>query len=178
MAWEEESIEGGADFEEMGGKKSPIKLILIVVVVLLVAAGGWFAYKKFMSKPDKPPEEAAVKEEPAAPTDEPGFPVQLEKFTLNLTSATGGSHVLVTKVTLEVSTLELQTALREADDKKLYMIKTRDTILSILRRRSYKDMSDPDITKEIAKEVQFKLNPIYKADGEVKNVYFSELMVQ
>ena len=178
MAWEEESIEGGADFEEVGGKKSPMKLIIIVVGLLVVIAGGYFAYTKFIAKPDEPVdgEEEAVEEEPE-PVDTPGFKVDLEKFTLNLAGGGSTSRFLVASIALEVSTEELKTDLSDGEDSKLYMIKTRDTVLTILRSKTYKEMSDPDSSKEIGKEIQFKLNRIYKS-GEVRGVYFSELMVQ
>ncbi len=181
MAWEEESIEGGADFEEVSGKKSPLKLIIIIVVVILVLGGGYFAYKNFMTS-DPETEETAEKkdEEPLPEDDEPedeiGFKVDLEKFTLNLAGSTG-SHFLVTSLSLEVTSQELKDDLLDVEDKKLYMIKTRNKILDILRKKTFKEINDPDATRVIAKEILFQLNKIYKS-GKVRNVYFSEIMVQ
>ncbi len=181
MAWEEESIEGGADFEEVSGKKSPVKLIIMIVAVILVLGGGYFAYTKFFaSEPET--EETAEKnaDEPVpeddTPEDEIGFKVDLEKFTLNLAGGTG-SHFLVTSLSLEVTTQELKDDILDVEDKKLYMIKTRNKILDILRKKTFKEINDPDATRVIAKEILFQLNKIYKS-GKVRNVYFSDIMVQ
>ena len=178
MAWEEESIEGGADFEEVGGKKSPIKMIILVVVASLVlGGGGYFAYS-FLVKEETPTEEdSEVLVEEVEPVDETGFKVDLDKFTLNLAGTGSTARFLVAALSLEVSTEELKNDLTQPEDAKLYMVRTRDTILNILRRKTFKEMNDPDISKEIGKEIMFKLNRIYK-NGEVKNVYFTELLVQ
>lgn len=179
MAWEEESIEGGADFEEVGGKKSPLKLIIIIVVALALAAGGFMAYKKFF---DKPPEEEENSEKPVeeevVEEDATGFPVSLDKFTLNLSETGSTERFLVTTISLEVSTEELKLALDDEEDKKLYKIKTRDAILKILREQTYEDIKDPDTTKHIADKIKVKLSRIYKKDGEVIGVYFLEHLVQ
>ena len=162
MAWEEESLESGVDFEEVGGKKSKLKLILIVVGVLALAAGGYFAYQKFMAN-DDPVENGGGNKaggdksggdksggdgassksngngngnsnsnsngdgdgdlagDDGGDEDTPGFKVELEKFTINLSGPT--SHYLVVTISLEVSTKILQEDLIDQDDKKLYMVK-------------------------------------------------------
>ena len=179
MAWEEESIEGGAEFEEVGGKKSPIKLILIIVGVIAVLAGGFFAYKKFFAADpeEEPTEENGEKpEEPEVPPDTPGFKVNLAKFTLNL-AGKGDPHYLVCTIALEVDNEELKNDILDPDDKKLYMIKTRDTILGILRSKTFTEMNDPATAREVTKEIRFKLDRIYN-NGKVRNVYFSEFVVQ
>ena len=182
MAWEEESIEGGADFEEVGGKKSPLKLIIIIAAVLIIGGGLYLAYTMFFK--DKPVEEEAAaaaageeaepKEE--LPADEPGFKVELEKFTVNL-AGSESTHFMVATLVLEVTTAELKGELTDAEDSKLYMVKTRDTINYILRQKTMREINDPESTREIAKEILFKLNRIYRS-GEVRNVYFMEILVQ
>ena len=181
MAWEEESIEGGADFEEVGGKKSPLKMILIILVGLAVAGGIGYAVWKFLLNKDpaaeKPEGEKAeeVIEEVVA---DKGFKVDLEKFTLNLASTGGGvGSFLVAKLALEVDTEQLKIDLTDPEDKELYMIKTRDVVLKVLRSKTTKEISDPEILKEVSKEILFKLNREYKS-GKARNVYFSELLVQ
>ncbi|CAM2009350.1 flagellar basal body-associated FliL family protein [Acanthopleuribacter pedis] len=182
MAWEEESIDTGADFEEVGGKRNPIKLIVIALVVIGVLVGAYFAYNAVMNKEDAPAEgENAegtgeqVEEVVEEVVPEAGHKIALEKFTLNLADK-GKPHFLVTTIALEVTKVELKTAV-EADDK-LYNTKTRDTILRILRTKTFKEVSDQATMKEVSKEIQHKLNRIYGEDGKVMNVYFTEFMVQ
>jgi len=185
MAWEEENISEGVDFERVdGGGGSKKKLIMIALAVILVAAGGFAVYKFLLSGGDEAETEAAEGETPesetaaeAAPEPEIGFKVDLDKFTLNLMGKGGDSHFLVATMALEVTTEELKMDLLDPEDKKLYMIKTRDTILEILRQKSYQDVADPASSKEIAKEILYRLNRIY-TNGKARNVFFSEFVVQ
>ncbi len=196
MAWEEESIESGADFEEVGGKTSKLKLIIIVLIVLVLAAGGYFAYQKFFNKPPEPEQAAETDQKKAEggettvasdgsggddPVDEPeedgglSFRVNLEKFTINL-SGSGTPHYLVCTIVLEVDSEMLKTEMTDVEDPKLYMIKTRDAILQILRAKKYEEIRDSATAREVAKEIKFRLNKIYSS-GKVRNVYFSEFVV-
>jgi flagellar FliL protein len=181
MAWEEESIDGGADFEEVGGKKNLIKMILLVVVGLAVLGGiGYAVYFFFLQ--DKPEEEGAegaeaeVAEVQEEPEPETGFKVDLEKFTLNLADK-GNPRYLVASISLEVSTEEMQTAMTDENDPKLYRLKSRDQILQILRAKTSEDINDPNALRELSKEIEFKLNRIYK-EGKILNVYFGEFVMQ
>lgn len=180
MAWEEESIDGGADFEEVGGKKNMIKMILLIVVGLAVLGGiGYAVYFFFLQeKPAEPAEgketESAEVVEAAEP--ETGFKVDLDKFTINLADK-GEPRYLVARVALEVSTEIMQTDMTDEKDPKLYRLKTRDQILQILRSKTSAEINDPNALREIGKEIQFKLNRIYK-DGKILNVYFVEFVMQ
>lgn len=181
MAWEEESIESGVDFEEVGGKKSKLKLIIIVVVLLAVLGGAYFAYTKFMAKPDTPEgedAEAAAAAEAEEPEPEPviGHKVDLEKMTINLSGAGGGRHYLVCKLALEVTTPELKTALEDPEDTKLYMAKTVNAILEIMREKTYEEVRDSGSSRELAQEIRFKLSRLY-TEGDVMAVYFSEFLI-
>ena len=182
MAWEEESIESGVDFEESGGKKSPIKLILMVVIVLAVLGGAYFAYTKFLAGDDEPTPEgeggeeaAAAVEQEQAPPPAAGFKVDLDKFTLNL-SGGAAPHYLVCTISLEVTTQELKDLLSDQEDSQLYMVKTRDAILQVLRAKTFEEVKDPAAIREIGNEIKFKLSRIY-AEGDVMNVYFSEFLI-
>jgi len=203
MAWEEESLESGVDFEEVGGKKSKLKLILIVVGVLGLAAAGYFGYQKFMAN-DDPVEngdgdtaggdnsggdksgankagangsdqgDADQLGDDGGNDDTPGFKVDLEKFTINLSGPT--SHYLVVTISLEVSTEALQADLIDMDDKKLYMVKTRSKIQEILRAKTYEEVKESDFTLDAEKEIRNQLRRIYKT-GKVKAVYFPDILI-
>ncbi len=194
MAWEEESIESGADFEEVGGRKKKIKMILILVVVIGLSAAGWMFKDKILGGGDKA-EDKDKKEQPAEaakPADgteasapaEPGaegvpaasgFQVKLEKFTVNLAS-TGSPHYMVTTIVLEVTTQILRDEYVDVEDKTLAMIKTRDTINELLGSKTVEEARDPAARKELAKEIKFRLNRFLKS-GQVANVYFNDVLV-
>ena len=201
MAWEEESIESGVDFEEVGGKKSKLKLIMIILAVLVLAAAGYVIYTKFLAGEDKPAGntegsgetstgvegtqqgQQSQPSQPSQPSQQSqqspppasGFKVDLEKFTLNL-SGGGAPHYLVCTISLEVTSQDLKDTLLDQDDKQLYMVKTRDAILQILRAKTFEEVKDHAASREIANEIKFKLSRIY-AEGDVMNVYFSEFLI-
>ncbi|PIE90457.1 MAG: hypothetical protein CR997_05805 [Acidobacteria bacterium] len=190
MAWEEENIEG-AEFEEVGGKKSPVKMIVIGVIALLVLGGGGFAAWKLFFQEDKAALEEAIEEgdnpaeqtpaQAAAPeknTTPPatGFKVDLKEFTVNLADPDEVRYMRV-KIVLEVSTQELQQALLDEADPKLYMVKSRDLVLNVLRSKTASEMADPGNTKELRKEISVRMNS-FLAEGQVMEVYLTDMIIQ
>jgi len=181
MAWEEESIESGVDFDDGGGKKSFVKIAIIAVVVVALGAAAYFAYTKFLAGDDSEETAAedgngdAAADQPAEelPPPEVGFKVDLEKFTLNLSG--GDARYLVCTIALEVSTEELKLMLEESENS-LQMVKTRDAIIQIMRAKTVEEVRDPAALREIANEIKFKLSRLY-AEGDVMNVYFSEFLI-
>ncbi len=180
MAWEEENIGEGSDFEQVGGGSgSKKKLIMIAVAVVVLLGGGYAAYKFFLSGDDEAAQTADGEEavEEPAPEPEIGYKVDLDKFTLNVTGKGDQLHFLVTTLSLEVTTEELKNDLLDPEDKKLYMIKTRDAILDVLRQKTFQEASSPEASKEISKEIVFRLNRIY-ASGKARGVFFSDFVLQ
>lgn len=184
MAWEEESIDTGADFEEIGGKKNPIKMIIMGVVALLVIGGIVYGVMWFLNKDKGKEEEKEGKEgeviAEGEEVDEPevvtGFKVTLPEFTVNLADQ-GEPRYLQIEIALEVDKEELKTHLTEEADSMLYQVKARDTILQILRSKTTKEVNDAAASVEIAKEIKFKLNRMFKS-GKVLNVYFTRFVTQ
>lgn len=188
MAWEEENIEG-AEFEEVGGTKSRLKLIIIIVAAVLVLGGGGFVVWKFFLQDDAAvAEEVAEASEPsedmeaeddvedpgAAP--ETGFRVDLKEFTINLADEDEDRYMKAS-IVLEVSTMELRDAMKDEADAKLYMVKSRDLILDILRSKTASDMSDPANIRELRKEISTRLNSVVR-EGKVMEVYITDILVQ
>lgn len=192
MAWEEESIESGADFEEVGGGKNKLKLIIIVVLVLGLAGAGYFFKDKILGGGDEEKTEQTAEEGKGSGDGEKGegggdeedveggeeaaagFRVNLEKFTINLSGE--GQHFLIAKIVLEVSTTELRDEFVDPEDTALTMIKTRDTINTLLRKKTYAQMRDADEVEETADEIKHKLSRKLKS-GKVLSVFFDELLV-
>lgn len=197
MAWEEESIASGADFEEVGGRKNKIKMILILLVVVGLGVAGWMFKDKILGggKDEDQDKEKTEKTEAAAkPAAEGeaagtaaaagtgeegapavGFQVKLEKFTVNLSGSTT-SHYMVATIVLEVTTAQLHAEYIDPEDKTLAMIKTRDTINELLGSKTVEEARDPAARKELAKEIKFRLNRFLKS-GQVANVYFNDVLV-
>ena len=198
MAWEEESIESGADFEEVGGGKNKLKLIIIVLLVAGLAAAGWFMKDKFLGGEDEPKEETAktAKAEKPAKTPEKGeaaatgedesfdedvedgvvgFRINLDKFTVNLSG--DGQHFLIATIVLVVTPEALRDEFLDPDDKALTKIKTRDLINGHLRKKTYAQMRDSEESAETAEELKHKLSRMLKS-GRVLNVYYEDFLVE
>jgi flagellar basal body-associated protein FliL len=195
MAWEEENIDAGLNLEEVSGRKRPLKLILFALVGLLVLGGGGYAVWLFFMKP-KPANEATAEEgkegeagksegaaegEKQGATPDPananaGFKVDLDRFILNLADREEPRY-LQTTLALEVDSQALQTELTAEADAKLYMVKTRDIINDVLRSKTAEEFNDPDMLREIRKEVVFRLNQIF-SEGKVREVYITDMVIQ
>jgi len=194
MAWEEENIDAGLNLEEVSGRKRPLKLILFALVGLLVLGGGGYAVWLFLLKPKPAAEEtaeggkegetgtgeaAAVEgEKQGGPAEQAtaGFKVALERFILNLADREEPRY-LQTTLALEVDSQALQTELTTEADAKLYMVKTRDIINDVLRSKTAEQFNDPDMLREIRKEVVFRLNQIF-SEGKVREVYITDMVIQ
>ncbi len=160
--------------KEEGKKKKglPMKLIILILLVFMLAGGGFFAFKsgmldKFLGKGEK---EAAAKktEEVDKPDIGPIYP--METFIVNLMDPMGKRYL---KVTLE---LELsKEEMRPEMDKRLPQL--RDAILTLLSSKSFKDISDLSGKYQLRAEIMATLNRYLKT-GKVKNVYFTEFIVQ
>ncbi|MCB1052347.1 MAG: flagellar basal body-associated FliL family protein [Acidobacteria bacterium] len=169
MAWEEENIDTGVNLEEIGGRRSPIKLIIMGVIALAVLGGIGYAVWLFFLKP-KPAEDSEkligepteqVETQTPQPTgsDTVGYKVSLERFIMNLADRDEPRYLQTTMV-LEVDNQELQANLTAEADPKLYMVKTRDIINDVLRTKVAQQFNDPDTIKEIRKELVFRLNSV------------------
>lgn len=181
MAWEEESVDTNLDLEEVGGKKFPLKLILIVIAGLVVLGGGGFLIWKLLlsgdsAEPTDEPEKAEARTEAPAETPEVGYKVDLEKFTVNLADP-DETRFLVIKIALEVSTEQLVADIHSENDDMLYLVKTRDLILKVLRSKTSSEFSDAGNLEEIRREIIFGLNSIYKS-GEVMQLYIVDMVIQ
>lgn len=173
MAEEEKKETKEQDQEqEPSGKKSPMKLIILAVVVVLLLGGGAFAWKSGMlnsvlGKKDKEHAAEAVKED-AKQNIGPIY--ALDPFIVNLNEPLGKRYLKV-KVEFELDKEELQPEM----DQRLAQL--RDGILTLLSSKSYKDISDLSGKYQLRAEILGMVNG-YLQSGKVKNVYFTEFIVQ
>lgn len=158
--------------EESSGKKSPMKLIILVLVIVLLLGGGAFAWKSGMlgsvlGGKNEGKTAETVKEDSK---QEIGPVYALEPFIVNLNEPLGKRYLKV-KVEFELDNQKLQPEM----EKRLSQF--RDGILTLLSSKSYKDVRDLSGKYELRAEILGMVNG-YLRSGKVRNVYFTEFIVQ
>lgn len=165
--------------KKKGGK---LKLIIILVVALAVLGGGGFAAWKFFLQPkqqaEQAPAEQAAEGQPEGKADKKaeeaasgaGQLITLDSFVVNLSDPMGRRYLKVT-MDVEVSDAAASTALTAA------MPRVKDTLLLLLSSKTFADISSMDRKLELKNEIVDRLNLII-GKGKVRNVYFTEFVVQ
>lgn len=175
---EESSPEGGEK------KKSNLLLIIIIGVLVLILIIG--AVVGFLMMGNEEPassgaaptqkEASAAPEsgEESAPSDssltEVGLMYPLDGFTVNLLSESGKRYLKV-EMNLELEGEELSP---ELDTKKPVF---RDVIIRILSSKSLEEISTIKGKEKLKEQIVSDLNMRLK-DGKIKNVYFTDFVVQ
>jgi flagellar FliL protein len=169
---EEEKKEGVEQGEGAQGKKSPVKLIILALVIVLLLGGGAFAWKSGMlsSVLGEKSDGNAVKEIKENQNQDIGPIYALSPFIVNLNEPLGKRYLKV-KVELEMNSDDLRNEM----DRRLSQF--RDGILTLLSSKSYKDISDLSGKYQLRAEILGMVNGYLKS-GKVKNVYFTEFIVQ
>ena len=202
----EDSKAGGEPAAEAAPAKKggKLKLIIIVVAAMAVGGGGAFAALKILGGGSPPPAESAVTETPPPPqpgTDsetsissptnnvpkkaegdaaageggevvEPAGPVNIEfkPFVVNLGDG-GGKRFLKLTMSVEAETPELE---QEINAK---MPQFRDIILLLLSSLAYDDIATLDGKMRLRSQMLNRINT-QLSSGKIKNIYFSEFVVQ
>lgn len=169
---EEERKEGTEPQGEPKGKKSPIKLIILALVIVLLMGGGAFAWKTGMlsSVLGGKNEKKAAGEVKDNSSGDIGPIYAMDPFIVNLNEPLGERYLKV-KVELEMD----KESLKAEMDKRLPQF--RDGILTLLSSKSYKDISDLSGKYQLRAEILGMVNGYLKT-GKVRNVYFTEFIVQ
>ena len=167
---EEEKV--NQEQEEKGGGKK--KLIFLLLIVLLVAAGGGAAYK-FLVLDKKKAAETKEKQaekiiEEIKATENVGVMFDLGTFVVNLADPDIDRYLKVS-IVLELKDQKVQ---QEAQ-KRLPEIKDAITTLLLTKRSS--DIRTPEGIEFLKEEIAKRVNAILPLGG-VKNVYFTEFIIQ
>jgi len=167
---EEEKV--NQEQEEKGGGKK--KLIFLLLLVLLVAAGGGAAYK-FLVLDKKKAAETKEKQaekiiEEIKATENVGVMFDLGTFVVNLADPDIERYLKVS-IVLELKDQKVQ---QEAQ-KRLPEIKDAITTLLLTKRSS--DIRTPEGIEFLKEEIAKRVNAILPLGG-VKNVYFTEFIIQ
>ena len=175
--------------EEKTSKKKGGSVVLIIVMflfVVLLAVVGLIGFFMFQGPDEAPPATSAAgatagqanKARGGVPTGAArgsdyaniGAMYPLESFTLNLLSEGGARYVKCT-MQLEQNTDLLQPEL----DKKTAII--RDVVIRTLTSKTFEEISTAKGKERLKDELVGKINEIL-TDGFVKNIYFTDFVVQ
>ncbi|MEF3191646.1 MAG: flagellar basal body-associated FliL family protein [Campylobacterales bacterium] len=172
--------------KEEGSGKSKIIIIIIVAIllVLILVIGGALAFFLMSGSHE---EEGATAGTPAAEHEvdakkekkkhseelKVGPMVPLDTFIVNLMSDTGMQRYLKTTINLELEP-ENELMLKEVEAKKPII---RDIILTILTSKTVEEVTTPKGKENLKMEILEKINEKMQ-DGEFRNVYITEFMIQ
>ncbi|MBI5557721.1 MAG: flagellar basal body-associated FliL family protein [Deltaproteobacteria bacterium] len=185
MAEDEAKTAGGA--EEPKKKSKAMLFIILGVAILLLGAGGFFAYTKFLAPKSHTAEESA-EEEHAETAEAVGDIVALEPFVVNLADPKGNRYLKM-KISLEFEAKggkegkEAKEGKEGAEPKgaaeriEKVAPKLRDIVIMMVTSLSFEEVMTPEGKLRIRDELIERFNRITKPD-KVKNIYFSEFVVQ
>ena len=161
----------GAEAEDSPKKRSKIKLIGICAVSLgLVGGGGYFGYKKFVAKKPVAVASEAPSQAKASAASRIGPLFKMDTFIVNLTGDSGARY-LKTTMQLELSDALVTEELMGRNPQ------VRDLILTLLSSKSFGEISSTAGKFALREEMVSRLNELL-ATGEVRQVYFTEFVVQ
>jgi flagellar FliL protein len=150
-----------------------ILIILIGVILLMVVAmgGGLFLMWNKMSTMNVVNNEEVEKEPEVKEAIETMGPVkQLETFVVNLADKDGKRYLRVS-MGLELENKE------SVDVVEKRLLKIRDAILMILPTKKYEDIGTVEGKSALRNEMLRKINQLITPE-EIKNIYFTEFVVQ
>jgi len=174
MAEEKENQQEEEKKSESGGGSKLLLIVIIVLLILLLAIGGLVAYFLLSNNDEKQPDQQQTKKmEKKHKVDsmaEIGPIYPLDPFVVNLVSPNADRY-LKCKIDLELDSPDLQKEV----DKKLPAI--RDLIIQILSSKSVEEIQTAKGKQKLKEEIKRKINEILTT-GEIKNVYFTEFVIQ
>ena len=164
----EENKEQQEEKEGGGGKK---KLLIFLLIFLILAGGGGFAAYKFVfakkeEKKDKA--EEIVKE--TKNVDQLGIMYDLGTFVVNLADKDADRYLKI-DIVLELENEQVKMEV----DKRLPMIK--DAITTLLITKTSEELQTTEGMELLKEEIIKRVNALLPLGG-VKNVYFTEFVIQ
>lgn len=153
-------------------KGNGLKIIIIILLALVLIAGGIFGGYFVSNKlKEKTASNSKVASTENVVLDEKTF--ALDEFIVNLNEK-DSSRYLKAKIYLGyVNNKEVEKFEEELNDKKYIL---RDTVNAVLRSKKTQDIQEANL-KKIKEEIKNKINPNLNK-GQIKDVYFSEIIVQ
>jgi len=176
----DEAKNANAEGADKKGKSNIILIVVIAVVALLLIVGALVA---FMMLSDSPKEATSV-ESGAVPVEKkvsnsakksgyltvgPMYP--MDQFIVNLLSQNVKRYV---KLMLNLE-LEHEQMVPELDSKKAVV---RDIVITILSSKTIEEVSTLKGKERLKEEILKKLNEEVIVDGSIKNIFFTEFVIQ
>ena len=150
------------DKPEKKKKSLLFKIIILVVLLAILGGGGFFGYVKFLKK--EPPAQAAE------PQIEQSVAVDMGTFLVNL-SDPGGKRYLKITMQFELSGQKLNEEVTKRN------VELRDMIIMLLSSKEYSEIGNATGKITLKRELVSRLNKMLR-EGQVKEVYFTEFLVQ
>lgn len=176
---DEEKEEGAEQTQKKSGGK--MMLIIIIVLILLLLIGGGLAAFLMLSGGDEeatqsqPVQQQSTQRQKSGAkrstdllTIGPMYP--MDQFVVNLLSESG-SRFLKVSLDIELGSEELSP---EMDSKKAAI---RDIIIRVLSSKTFEEVSTMKGKEKLKDEIVEKINQIL-ADGQVRNIFFTDFVVQ
>ena len=158
--------------QEEQGRSGKKKLIILLVLLLLIGGGGGFAaYKFFLAPKDK--EEKDKSEEIIKETqnvEQIGIMYDLGNFVVNLADKDADRYLKI-NIVLEIENEQVKMEL----EKRLPQIK--DAITTLLITKTSEDLKTAEGMELLKEEIIKRVNALLPLGG-VKNVYFTEFVIQ
>ena len=170
---EEKKTEKEEQEEEDASQKKgfPVKIIIVLVLVLVLFGGGFFAWKgRVLSKSSGGEETPRLTDIDEDSKEDIGPIYSMDTFIVNLVGGRG-KHYLKAKIDLELDNEKV----REEIDKRLPQF--RDSMLTLLSSKSNDEINTPEGKYQLRTEIVSSLNQYLKT-GKVKNIYFTDFIVQ
>ena len=154
---------------------SLMNILLVVVLILVAGVGGYFAQELISGKSETMTPSSSTPQAQSVATSRPAPPavgvmVPLEPFMVNL-ARTQGSRILKVTVTLELNNPAVQP---EVEDNRQ---KIMDSILVLLSSKTFDDVYSIQGKFKLKDEITTRVNR-FLAMGHIKEVYFSEFLIQ
>ena len=151
-----------------------MNILLVAVLILIAGVGGYFIQELISGNSESKAPSPPMQTQPVA-TARPALPavgvmVPLEPFIVNL-ARTKGSRILKVTVTLELNNPAVQP---EVEDNRQ---KIMDSILVLLSSKTFEDVYSIQGKFKLKDEITTRVNR-FLAMGHVKEVYFSEFLIQ
>ena len=169
--------------EEVTEKKSSGNMVLILIIVLLVVlliGGGLAAFfllssddEEAVSQPQQTSQTTPVKRKAKKRSSDyltigPMYP--MDQFVVNLLSQSGGKYL---KVAFNIE-LDSEELVAELDSKKPLI---RDIVIRSLSSKTFEEISTAKGKDRLKDEIVSNINDIL-ADGQIKNIFFTDFVVQ